>query len=345
MASWRSSPAARWLLAAVIVAAAIVVLPPTTTPGFLTVAASLLITAQLVLGVDLLFASIKHMSLVHVALMGIAAYLMLGLQSHWHWGFWPAFGGALVGCLVAAVVIASFVFRASGYYFAILTFVVSEVIVLSFNNLTSITGGSGGLFKFTNATLFGLQLGSGQGIFQVIGVATLLMFLYVWAIRRSSLGRKASAIGDNEPLARAVGMPASRIKQMIFIASALPTAVAGALYATSVGAIQPTLFGPQLGVAVVLMALLGGSGYLAGPLIGAAIYVGLPEIIPISPEVGTGVVGLLFIVLIRVSPGGIADGLARLGKRWLTSAGRSAGSEADPVGPDPSLTEGVRGAL
>jgi branched-chain amino acid transport system permease protein len=338
--SWRTGPAARWLVAVVVVAVLVTTLPGAVSPGFLTVAASLLVTAQLVLAVDLVFASIKQMSLVHAALMGIAAYLMLGLQSELHWGFWAAFGGALAGCIAAAALIATFVFRASGYYFAILTFVISEIIVLAFNNLTGIAGGSGGLFFFTNATLFGIRLGSVTGVFEVICVATLLMFGYVWFIRRSRLGRQASAIGDNEPLARAVGMPVIRTKQAIFIASALPTAVAGALYATSVGAIQPSLFSAQLAVAAVLMALLGGSGYLAGPLIGAGIYVALPEVIPVNSEVGTGIVGLLFVLLIRVSPGGIADGLARLARHLIPAPKKPPRGETGAPAAAPALNEG-----
>ena len=337
---WRTSPAPRWLAAAVIVVVLAVALPGFTSPGFLTVSASLLVTAQLVLSVDLVFASIKQMSLVHAALMGIAAYLMLGLQSEQHWSFWPAFGASIVGCLVAAAVIATFVFRASGYYFAILTFVISEIIVLAFNNLTGIAGGSGGLFFFTTGTLFGLQLGSESVIFGVICVATLLMFGYVWLIRRSGLGRQASAIGDNEALARAVGMPVTRTKQAIFIASALPTGVAGALYATSVGAIQPSLFDVQLGVAAVLMALLGGSGYMAGPLIGAAVYVGLPEVIPVNPEVGTGLVGLLFVLLIRVSPEGVAAGLARLARHLLPPRKKPPSAETGATVAAPALNQG-----
>jgi branched-chain amino acid transport system permease protein len=343
--SWRTGPAPRWLVAAVVVVIIAATLPGGVSPGFLTVSASLLVTAQLVLSVDLVFASIKQMSLVHAALMGIAAYLMLGLQSEQHWSFWAAFGGAVAGCVLASAVIATFVFRASGYYFAILTFVISEIIVLAFNNLTGIAGGSGGLFFFTQARIFGVQIGSDSGSFELICVGTLLMFGYVWLIRRSRLGRQASAIGDNEALARAVGMPVTRTKQAIFIASGLPTAVAGALYATSVGAIQPSLFDVQLGVAAVLMALLGGSGYLAGPLIGAAIYIGLPEIIPINPEVATGIVGLLFVLLIRVSPDGIAAGLTRLGSALLRGRGKPAQAQSEPAAPAAPVSEGPESEL
>ncbi|HEY1921097.1 MAG TPA: branched-chain amino acid ABC transporter permease [Streptosporangiaceae bacterium] len=344
MASWwRTSPAARWLVAAVIVVVLAVTLPGGASPGFLTVGASLLVTAQLVMSVDLVFASIKQMSLVHAALMGTAAYLMLGLQSEQHWSFWEAFGGSVIGCVGLCAIIATFIFRASGYYFAILTFVISEIIVLAFNNL-AIAGGSGGLFFFTQGRLFGVQLGSDSGSFEIICIATLLIFGYVWLIRRSRLGRQASAVGDNEALARAVGMPVTRTKQLIFIASGLPTAIAGALYATSVGAIQPSLFDVQLGVAAVLMALLGGSGYLAGPLIGAAIYIGLPEIIPINPEVATGIVGLLFVVLIRVSPDGIAAGATRIWRYLIGRLGKPPEAEGEPV-PAPALNAGPENDL
>jgi branched-chain amino acid transport system permease protein len=330
MDSFIARPTVRWLAMAVLTAVVVIALPSIGGPGFLTVVVALLITAQLVLGVDLVFSSIRQMSLVHAALMGISAYLVLVLQGKWHWSFWAAFGGAFVACLVAAAIISTFVFRVTGYYFAILTFVISQLIVLSFSNLTSITGGSSGYFLFTQTRFLGMNLGTVSGIFRLAAIATFLLFLYGWAVRRSVLGAKASAIGDNEPLAKAVGMPTTEVKQLMFIASAVPVGIAGALDGTALGAIQPSLFGATLGIAVVLMALLGGSGYIVGPLIGAAIYIGLPEVIPLNSEAAVGVLGALFILLIRISPNGLSAGLVWLFRYALRRWRGAPGTKVEP---------------
>ena len=88
------------------------------------------------------------------------------------------------------------------------------------------------------------------------------------------------------------------------------------------------------------MALLGGSGYMAGPLIGAAVYVGLPEVIPVNPEVGTGLVGLLFVLLIRVSPEGVAAGLARLARHLLPPRKKPPSAETGATVAAPALNQG-----
>jgi branched-chain amino acid transport system permease protein len=154
--------------------------------------------------------------------------------------------------------------------------------------------------------------------------------VFNYLIMRSPFGQKAKAVGESEDLAESLGIGSYRTKVSIFVLSSIPAAISGMLYATFSGAIQPELFGPEVGIGTVLMAILGGSGSLFGPLLGAVIYIFTPVVLPLGPVVGTGAVGLVFILVIRLSPGGLSARIAdmarisfRLGGAWLGSRSAS----------------------
>jgi branched-chain amino acid transport system permease protein len=311
--------------AAVVVILAWTVLPSAASAGTITIVTSWLITSQLVLSVDIVYASVRQMSLVHVALWGIGAYFMLGLQTHDNWSFWPALGVSILATVACAAVISLVVFRTSGYYFAILTFVVGQTINLCFSNM-SVTGGTTGLFYLTHATILGLPLSTANGMFRVTLAATVIVLVGTWLLRRSSFARKANAVGDNADLATAYGLRPANYRRLMFVASAVVAGIAGALYATSVGAIEPALFDAPVSIAVILMALLGGSGSLLGPLVGGAIYVVLPQVLPLNATVATGIVGVLFIALIRLTPNGLVPAASDLLHRRTSADGPGATS-------------------
>jgi branched-chain amino acid transport system permease protein len=285
---------------------------PSSDAHTLSLATSWLILAALAYGLDLVYAATRHMSLVHAALWGVAAYVMLGMQAHRHWTFWQGVPAAVLGCTIAAAVIALVAYRLNGLYFSILTFVVGEIIILCFTNLHSLTGGASGTFGLFRPTVFGFDVTPPKRFFYFTAGMVAVVILYVKAVRRSRLGRMAMAIGDNEDQARAVGVRTGTVKRWIFILSAVPTGLAGVYYGTFSGAIQPGQFGGDVGIALILITLLGGSGYVAGPLIGAAVYTFVPDWLPVEHEVSSGLVGLVFIVLIRIAPQGIWPALRDL---------------------------------
>ena len=131
------------------------------------------------------------------------------------------------------------------------------------------------------------------------------------------MGYYLRAIKDSERAARSLGAAAGRYKLWAYMLSAALTAVAGSLYAIMFGFIDPESgLGILISVKMVIMAALGGAGYLFGPLIGAAILVPLEEI---SNNIfGSGGRGLTFVIygaiimlLARFQPGGLLDLLQR----------------------------------
>jgi branched-chain amino acid transport system permease protein len=129
--------------------------------------------------------------------------------------------------------------------------------------------------------------------------------VYAFLLRRSRFGRKCRAIGAAQPLAQAVGLHPYRHKLGLFALSALPLGLIGSGYAVTTSALTPDLFGENIGIAAVLMAIIGGSGTALGPLVGALLYVFVPAKLPFSPSINQALVGVIFILIIRLNPAGV----------------------------------------
>jgi branched-chain amino acid transport system permease protein len=309
MADWSRLAGALLAMVAVLFA-----LPSISSYYLLSLATTCVIFATLVVGVDLLHGTLRYLSLAHVGLWGVAAYALMSLRVVAMWGYWPAAGAALVLCPTVALMVAVFSFRATGYYFAILTFVIGELLELAFANGGRITGGTSGLFVFDRPTILAWSLNEPGNFFRFAVVCLASSMLFSRIVTRSSFGWKARAIGGNAKLAAALGMPSYPYRVGMFVASALPTAISGVLYATFSGAIQPELFGPDAAIGTVLMAIIGGTGWVAGPALGAVIYVFLPSVLPFGPVLGAGALGVALILVIRLSPQGVAPRIAQAGR-------------------------------
>jgi branched-chain amino acid transport system permease protein len=276
---------------------------------------SWLIFSGLVYSIDLVNASLRYLSLAHVGLWATAAYGVLILQINAHWSFLEAAAASIGICIVLSFVIALFAFRTSGHYFALLTFVLSQVILLLFiNNVGGWTGGSQGIFLFQHPSFFGWSTTPPRNFLEFTGVATVLIVAFIWLVRRSDFGQRCYAIGQSSQLAEAIGVATYRSRVMMFVVSAIPVAVSGILFGVFNGAISPDLFGADVAFSAVLVAILGGSGMLAGPLLGGAVYIFAPEVLPFEPTVSRGAVGLILIFVIRFSPGGIAHGVVQVAR-------------------------------
>jgi branched-chain amino acid transport system permease protein len=228
--------------------------------------------------------------------------------------------GMIAGALVAAalaVVIGYPCFRLSGHYFAIATIAIGEIASIAVTNW-DYAGGAVGLFLPVGSEgLASLQFHRSKlGYYYVL--AALLagaLALSSW-LRRGRAGYYWRAIREEEAAARSVGVPALRFKQIAIAISAALTACAGTFYAQYVLFIDPGSVLPlSLSIQICLVAVLGGAGTVAGPLLGAAVLVPLSEASRVLLG-GSGrsldlvVYGLLIMLISVFEPAGLA-GLAR----------------------------------
>lgn len=191
-----------------------------------------------------------------------------------------------------------------GHYFAIGSLVVADVLREITNSWTSLTGGGMGM----NLPLIGGSTGS-QAQFYLLAMVALagLSLLAAVLIDNSKLGVALRCIEQNEDAAQVIGVDTRRAKVAAFTVSSLLVGVAGGIYASWVSYIDPIdVYDVSLSVKPIIMALLGGVGTIAGPVLGAFGFLALEELIwRNSLEFHAGILGLLVVVLVVFLPGGL----------------------------------------
>jgi len=164
------------------------------------------------------------------------------------------------------------------------------------------------------------DLNEAQLYWWLLALATAV-FLTGWLIGRSRLGFALRIIGDDETVAAHSGINTARAKVLLFMVPGAVAAMTGAILAPRYVYIEPSLaFAPILSFQVVIMALLGGSGRLWGPLVGVIPFTILLEVISSNfPNQTTLVIGISFLIIVYFLPKGFVGLLdtitGRLNKR------------------------------
>lgn len=207
--------------------------------------------------------------------------------------------------------------RLQGAYFAIATWLVAEAVALVFNGWQVV--GAGG----------GMQLKSEVTILQLYYAALALMAVstaIIWRWMRSPYGLALTAVRDDEDAARSSGVDVNKIKSAVFLVSAALTGLASGLYFMDVVIITPnSAFSISWAVVIVFVVVAGGMGTIAGPLIGAVIYIIIDRIVGAAAGHGQLVLGALSIFLMLVVPRGVMGVIQdlrqpvrrRKGSQWL----------------------------
>jgi len=252
-----------------------------------------------------------YISLATAAFFGVGTYVTgIGIQHLPYWTLLPLAG--VIGAVLAALVGLA-TLRLSGVYFVIFTLGLAEFIrqVITWGQNVSGTKGIYVLTSITEAHIY----------WQLLGLAALV-YLLGWAIGRSRLGFALRIIGDDEQVARHSGIHTARAKILLFLVPGSVAAITGAILAPRYVYIEPSLaFAPMLSFQVVIMALLGGTGRLWGPLVGVIPFTFLWEAISITvPNQTTLLLGVSFLIIVYLLPKGFV-GLFGAIRRRMGSEG------------------------
>ena len=207
-------------------------------------------------------------------------------------------GGGLMAALVGLATL-----RLSGVYFVIFTLGLAEMIRQLVSWLQNNLGGSRGLYVLTDLTE--------EHIYWELLVLAAIVFLVGWWIGRSRLGFAMRIIGNDETVAAHCGINTARSKIMLFMVSGLVAALVGGLLAPRWTYIEPNIaFSPLLSFEVVIMALLGGTKRLWGPLVGVIPFTILLEVIEANyPSQTILVLGIAFLLIVYLVPHGVVGRL------------------------------------
>jgi len=132
-------------------------------------------------------------------------------------------------------------------------------------------------------------------------------------------GRAVIALRENEGLASSVGVDALWYYVLAFTLSAALAGLSGAAFAHFVRFITPNLLGMEYVFMMLIMVIVGGKGTIVGPVLGAAIFVLVPEWLRIVEQLRPVLLGIFFLLCIIFLPGGVYPGLVALWNRAFLS--------------------------
>jgi branched-chain amino acid transport system permease protein len=241
--------------------------------------------------------------------------------------------GILVGILsgvALSVLVGPLFVRLRSDYFALVNLALAVIIYYLMQKvLADITKGDNGLWFLTNISSTPvLDLGKPNEFF----VFTLIVAIAVWAFYKyldeSIYGACCFATKVNEDKVQFLGYSNFSIRLLAFVIANTTTALAGAMYAVYLGFVSPEITSPARVADPVVVTILGGTGTLYGPLVGAFAYTGMKDII--SKLIGNWelFIGLLLVFIMLAGERGIwgtlQPALAKLFARKKAAASASA---------------------
>ncbi|MGH7610733.1 MAG: branched-chain amino acid ABC transporter permease [Candidatus Dormibacteria bacterium] len=261
-------------LAGLVLLVVLAALPFLVDEGFTTILVNLFILLALASMWNLLAGYGGLVSVGQQAYIGLGAYTVLVLAQNGISPFWGVLGAIVVGG-VLAVPASWLLFRLSGAYFAIATWVLAVVAAIIITGIPSLGAGTGaavpGMLTI-NAVLLGAVT---YWISLAVAVGSVLA---VFLLLRSRLGLMLTAIRDNELAARSVGGKVVRAKLSVYLVSAAGCAAVGAVIAISQLNVQASnVFNIQWTAEMIFAVLIGGMGSIEGPIIGSVVFIALQQ--------------------------------------------------------------------
>lgn len=264
----------------------------------------------------------RQISLGHAAFFGTGAYTSTLLLINFGISPWLGMIAAAIIGGIMALLIALPTMRLRGHYFALATLAFAEVMRVIANSWSSVTGGPVGLsVPFRPDSLLMLQFKTPRPYFWIMLGTLVVVTLVFMVIRSSKIGYRLRAIRENVDAAETIGIDTSGTKIIAAVVSGALTASLGTLYAQFQFFFDPdTAFGlASISVRAALIAIIGGVGTVAGPIIGAFFIIPFEELTNSllsnkAAGVSQVVYGLLLIAVILLEP----RGLIALGKTVMT---------------------------
>lgn len=252
-----------------------------------------------------------QLSLAAPGFMGIGAYTSVLMDLYWHTPLVLNVAAAALLAGAVGLLVGLPVLRLRGVFLAIATIGFVEALRLGVILNLPITGEGLGL-KNPNADPLG-------GV-PIILVSLVLVLFIVWRLTRGRLGSAWSAIRQDEIAALSQGIFVARYKMVAFVLSALIAGYAGAVEAHLNFFVDPgdTQYGVTRAVQILTFAVLGGSGYVLGPAVGALLVTLLPYIFESAGPYINVIGGAFLIAVIVFRPQGIVGrgGLAIVRPAW-----------------------------
>ncbi len=272
---------------------------------------------------NLLFGYTGLLSFGQAGFFGAGAYFAVLTLIHGPASLWAALAAGFLGAAVLALAIGWLCVRRDEIYFAILTLGFGMMLFTVAHNWRSVTGGSDGLGNFTLPEIgfFGWSVSMFNPrhfYFLVLFIVTLGALMLLRVVH-SPFGLLLKGTRENSNRISFVGAGVRSVRLFAFVIAGALAGLAGALFAFFNRIASPEMLHWSFSGKAVLMTILGGSGVLLGPAVGAAIFFVLEHFITAFTTNWMIFLGAILVVLVLLFPkgvlGSVLDLLARSRKR------------------------------
>jgi branched-chain amino acid transport system permease protein len=282
------------------------------------------------IGLNLTLGYAGQVSLAQAAFVGIGAYVTAYLTTR-GWPFWSTYMLAGSSCFVVGWALGYPALRVQHHYLAFVTLAFNTLVYLIFRNEEWLTRGIYGIMNIPRPEVLGWSMARPIPFYYFLLAHLVLISLATWALIQSPWGRAFIAVRENPIRALSLGIDTRRYTLMAFALGAGLGGIAGALYAPLVQFVDPTPFALGLSLNLLLMVIVGGSGYFFGPFLGAVVAVLLPEWLRFAQGYYLMGYAALVMLLMAFCPTGLLGFVDRLlSAKAKTSAGPSLPTDAVP---------------
>ncbi len=309
----------RWVLAAL--GFVVLAYPFLVKPYFLSLGIEVLIFALFAMSLDLLLGYTGLASFGHAAFFGLGAYftaymasrsdLALNLTSN----LFIILPVTIIGVSLAALFIGFFALRTAGIYFLMITLAFAQMLFSIAISWSGVTGGSDGLAQVARPVIglgpLGYTFSSRVSYYYLVLVFFLLSWWLLRLIVNSPFGWTLRGIRENEARMLALGYNTFRFKMAAFVIAAAFAGLGGMLMAHFFRHTPPDYLNWTVSGQAIIMVIIGGTGTLTGPIMGAAVVRLLPLLASSYTERWETLMGIVFILFVLYAPQGIMGLLRR----------------------------------
>ncbi|WP_137387835.1 branched-chain amino acid ABC transporter permease [Rhodoligotrophos defluvii] len=230
-----------------------------------------------------------------------------------HLSWWEAMPIAVFASVVVGVLFGIPVLKVRGDYLAVATLGLGEivrVIVLS-DAAAPLLAGAKGILQIPRPQIGDFHFYTPVSMFYLALAASVVAAYCAWRLEDSRLGRAWKAIRDDEDVAQALGINLIQVKLLAYGLGAAFAGLAGSLFAAMLGSIYPHSFQLIISINILALIIVGGMGSLPGVVVGAAVLIGLPEVLREFGEYRFLFYGLAIILVMRIKPEGLWPSAAK----------------------------------
>lgn len=279
-------------------------------PYFIFVLNTVLISALLALGLQLVLGYGGVLQLGYAGFMGLGAYASALLTTRAGLPFPVGFAGAILAAVAGGAVMSPIV-RLREVYFAMASFVFGLILELVFNQWSAVTNGPIGFRGIPLPAIGGFVLRRPQEMYFLLMAAVVVVYAGIWRLLHSPFGTALQAMRESEVACRTSGVSVTAVKIKLILLSSGIAGAAGSLLAHMNGFISPPSFGWTQSVVFLMMIVVGGVRSLPGAVLGAALIRITLERTSVLGRQSNIVFGIVLILFVTFLP----YGLAGLGRR------------------------------